>query len=173
MPAFSPGRRCAATRASSAWTWTRKAPTPERFRAAIAEARAAGCFVPFYYTVPDGHNPAGFSFSIRRREEILGIAREEGILIVEDAPYVYISYARPEDRPKPFLSLDPARTVHLFTGSKIGLPGPRVGFVYSEAELEIGGWTPGVADGPAAHRSQRRHPVPQSEGVAFVRVAAA
>ena len=114
-------------------------PDPDRFRAAIAEARAEGRFVPFYYTVPDGHNPAGFSFSARRRAEILEIAREEGILIVEDAPYVYISYAEPGDRPKPFLSLDPARTVHLFTGSKIGLPGPRGGFVYSEAELEIGG----------------------------------
>ena len=114
-------------------------PDPERFRAAIADARAAGYFVPFYYTVPDGHNPAGFSFSARRREEILGIAREEGILIVEDAPYVYISYADPGARPKPFVSLDPARTVHLFTGSKIGLPGPRVGFVYTEAELEIEG----------------------------------
>ena len=114
-------------------------PDPERFRAAIADARAAGYFVPFYYTVPDGHNPAGFSFSARRREEILEIAREEGILIVEDAPYVYISYADPGVRPKPFVSLDPARTVHLFTGSKIGLPGPRVGFVYTEAELEIEG----------------------------------
>ncbi len=113
-------------------------PDPDRFRAAIAEARAEGRFVPFYYTVPDGHNPAGFSFSAGRRAEILEIARDEGILIVEDAPYVYISYAQPQDRPKPFLSLDPARTVHLFTGSKIGLPGPRVGFVYSEAKLEIG-----------------------------------
>ena len=114
-------------------------PDPERFRAAIGAARAAGCFVPFYYTVPDGHNPAGFSFSMRRREEILAIAREEGILIVEDAPYVYISYADAGVRPQPFVSLDPARTVHLFTGSKIGLPGPRVGFVYTEAELEIEG----------------------------------
>ena len=112
-------------------------PDPDGFRAAIHDARAEGCFVPFYYTVPDGHNPAGFSFGAGRREAILDIAREEGILIVEDAPYVYISYAAPEDRPQPFLSLDPARTVHLFTGSKIGLPGPRVGFAYSEAEIEI------------------------------------
>jgi DNA-binding transcriptional MocR family regulator len=35
--------------------------------------------------------------------------------------------------------LDPKQTIHLFTGSKIGFPGPRVGYVYSEAELEIGG----------------------------------
>ena len=112
-------------------------PDPDGFREAIRSARADGYFVAFYYTVPDGHNPAGFSFSSRRRQAILEIVREEGLLIVEDAPYVYISYADPADRPRPFLSLDPEHTVHLFTGSKIGLPGPRVGFAYTESVLEI------------------------------------
>ena len=114
-------------------------PQPEGFRDAIHRARAAGYFVAFYYTVPDGHNPAGFSFSARRRAAILDIAREEGVLIVEDAPYVYISYASAAHRPPPFFALDPAHTVHLFTGSKIGLPGPRVGFLYTEAQLAIAG----------------------------------
>ena len=114
-------------------------PDPEMFRDAVRCARSDGFFVPFYYTVPDGHNPAGFSFSSRRREDVLSIARELDLLIVEDAPYVYISYADPAERPQPFLALDPTRTVHLFTGSKIGLPGPRIGFAYSEAELAIKG----------------------------------
>lgn len=114
-------------------------PRPDGFRDAIRRARAEGCFVPFYYTVPDGHNPAGFSFSKARRRAILDIVEEEGLLVVEDAPYVYISYAQPAQRPQPFLALNPSRTVHLFTGSKIGLPGPRVGFLYTEAEAEIGG----------------------------------
>lgn len=110
-------------------------PVPEQFRAQILTARAAGFFVPFYYTVPDGHNPAGISFSTARRREILAIARELGVLILEDAPYIYIDYN--DERPVPFLSLDSEQTVHLFTGSKIGLPGPRVGFIYSDATLEI------------------------------------
>ena len=114
-------------------------PHLDAFRDAIGRARADGCFVPFYYTVPDGHNPAGFSFSMARRQALLDIVREEGLLIVEDAPYVYISYAQPADRPRPFFALDPARTVHLFTGSKIGLPGPRVGFIYTQAEVAISG----------------------------------
>ena len=114
-------------------------PHPDEFRDAIHRARAAGFFVPFYYTVPDGHNPAGFSFSAARRRAILDVASEEGLLIVEDAPYIYISYADAALRPPPFLAMDPTRTVHLFTGSKIGLPGPRVGFAYSEASLEIEG----------------------------------
>lgn len=112
-------------------------PVVERFRQQIRAARADGFYVPFYYTVPDGHNPAGFSFSSARRDAILEVAKDEGVLIVEDAPYVYISYAPDRERPKPFVTLDAKQTVHLFTGSKIGLPGPRIGFLYSEATLKI------------------------------------
>ncbi|NJN50664.1 MAG: PLP-dependent aminotransferase family protein [Gammaproteobacteria bacterium] len=114
-------------------------PVVERLREQIRAARAAGYFVPFYYTIPDGHNPAGFSFSAARRQAVLDVVAEEGILILEDAPYIYISYAAAGARPRPFLSMAPDRTIHLFTGSKIGLPGPRVGFMYSEARLEIEG----------------------------------
>ncbi len=114
-------------------------PYLDQFRDQIRKARAEGFYVPFYYTVPDGHNPAGFSFSQERREAIVEIATEEGILIVEDAPYLYISYLSEGERPQPFISIDPERTVHLFTGSKIGLPGPRVGFIYSDATIEITG----------------------------------
>jgi len=110
---------------------------PDQFLQQIHAARAQGYFVPFYYSVPDGHNPAGFSFSQRRREELLAIARDEGLLIVEDAPYVYINFAPEAERPRPFFSMAPEQTVHLFTGSKIGFPGPRVGYFYSEAELSI------------------------------------
>ena len=112
-------------------------PRPDVFEAQIHAARDAGKLVPFYYSVPDGHNPAGFSFSAERRRQILEIARREGILIVEDAPYLYINFARVEDRAQPFFALDPKQTVHLFTGSKIGFPGPRVAYLYSEAELAI------------------------------------
>ena len=110
---------------------------PQDLRKQIRAARDAGYFVPFYYTVPDGHNPAGFSFSEQRRLQLMDVAREEGILIVEDAPYVYINYADASERARPFFSIDPTQTVHLFTGSKIGFPGPRVGFLYTQAELAI------------------------------------
>jgi 2-aminoadipate transaminase len=112
-------------------------PIPDEFRSQIHAARAAGRLVPLYYTVPDGHNPAGFSFSQRRREAIVDICRDEGILILEDAPYLYINFAAADERAQPFITIDPKQTVHLFTGSKIGFPGPRVGFLYSQAEIEI------------------------------------
>ena len=76
-------------------------------RSQIEQARADGRFVPFYYTVPDGHNPAGFSFSQARRESILAVMREYGLLVVEDAPYIYINYAEEAERPESFLSMAP------------------------------------------------------------------
>ncbi len=114
-------------------------PIVERLREQIRAARSAGYFVPFYYSIPDGHNPAGFSFSDARRRAVVAVAEEEGILILEDAPYIYISYADAAARARPFITLAPERTIHLFTGSKIGLPGPRVGFIYSAATLDIEG----------------------------------
>lgn len=115
----------------------REGADPDALRAQIRNARAEGKLVPFYYTVPDGHNPAGFSFSMTRKQELLRVAEEENILIAEDAPYLYINYNSDRKANRPFIAIDPERTVHLFTGSKIGLPGPRVGFVYSEATVSV------------------------------------
>ena len=70
--------------------------------------------------------------------------------IVEDAPYVYISYADAEDRPRPFVSMDPQQTVHLFTGSKIGFPGPRLSF---GAKLLVWDWDEISSQRPATSRS--------------------
>ena len=115
----------------------REGADPDALRDQIRNARADGKLVPFYYTVPDGHNPAGFSFSAARKQELLRVAEEENILIVEDAPYLYINYSSDRRANCPFISIDPERSVHLFTGSKIGLPGPRVGFVYTEASVNV------------------------------------
>ena len=114
-------------------------PIAARLREQVRAARAAGYFVPLYYSVPDGHNPAGFSFSDARRRAVLEVLEDEGILILEDAPYLYINYAKPSERPRPFVSLAPDRTIHLFTGSKIGFPGPRVGFIVSNVSIAIEG----------------------------------
>jgi DNA-binding transcriptional MocR family regulator len=117
----------------------KEGPDPEALRGQIRAARRDGYHVAFYYTVPDGHNPGGISFSQPRRDALMKVVRDEGIFVVEDAPYTYISYESAESRPRPFVAMDPEHTVHLFTASKIGLPGPRVGFLYSQARLAIAG----------------------------------
>ena len=112
-------------------------PDSDALRDQIKKARSDGHFVAFYYTVPDGHNPGGISFSDARRQQVMNVIRDEGVYVVEDAPYTYISFEHANARPKPFVCIDPKHAVHLFTASKIGLPGPRVGFFYSEVELEL------------------------------------
>jgi 2-aminoadipate transaminase len=114
-------------------------PDPEILGQQIDQARADGRTVAFYYTVTDGHNPGGISFSQARREAVLEACRSRGVLIVEDAPYTYISFEDPDKRPKPFVAMDPDSVVHLFTASKIGLPGPRVGMAIAQARVEIAG----------------------------------
>jgi DNA-binding transcriptional MocR family regulator len=114
-------------------------PVAERLREQIERARADGHLVAFYYTVPDGHNPGGISFSAARRAEILAVLRETGTYVVEDAPYVYISHEPPQQRVETLVALDPTRVVHLFTASKLGLPGPRVGYFYSDVAIEVDG----------------------------------
>jgi DNA-binding transcriptional MocR family regulator len=112
-------------------------PDPALMAQQIDRARADGKTVAFYYTVTDGHNPGGISFSLARRQAILEVCREKGVLVVEDAPYTYISYERPEDRPAPLVALAPDQVVHLFTASKIGLPGPRVGMAIAAARVAL------------------------------------
>lgn len=44
------------------------------------------------YTVPTGANPAGTTASTERKREILAIAREYGVLILEDDPYYFLTF---------------------------------------------------------------------------------
>ncbi len=112
-------------------------PDPVVMGQQIDQARADGKVVAFYYTVTDGHNPGGISFSQARREQILEVCRGRGVLIVEDAPYTYISFEAAEHRPRLLVAMDPDAVVHLFTASKIGLPGPRVGMAIAQAKVQL------------------------------------
>lgn len=49
-------------------------------------------FPKFVYTTPTGANPTGTTASEQRKKENLDIARRYGILILEDDPYMFISF---------------------------------------------------------------------------------
>lgn len=84
------------------------------------------------YTVPTFQNPTGITMSLARREALLNLARERGILILEDDPYGDIFF---EDPPLPSLrSLDPD-VVYLGTFSKTIAPGIRVGWTVAPRRL--------------------------------------
>jgi 2-aminoadipate transaminase len=87
----------------------------------------AGRRPKFIYTVPNFHNPAGVTLSLERRREVVRIASERELLVLEDNPYGLLRY---EGSPLPTLrSLDGGEfVIYAGTFSKILSPGVRLGW---------------------------------------------
>lgn len=49
------------------------------------------------YTIPTGQNPSGATLSPARREQLLQIAKEWDLLVLEDDPYFFLHYGRTND----------------------------------------------------------------------------
>jgi len=81
----------------------------------------------FVYTIPNFHNPAGVTMSLPRRRGLIEIARERGLVILEDNPYGLLRF---EGEPLPSLhSLAPELVLYAGTFSKILSPGTRIGWL--------------------------------------------
>jgi len=94
---------------------------------------AAGHHPKFIYTVPNFHNPAGVTMSLERRRELVRIASERELLILEDNPYGLLRY---EGSPLPTLrSLDDEFVIYASTFSKILSPGVRLGWTVAPAPI--------------------------------------
>jgi 2-aminoadipate transaminase len=82
----------------------------------------------FLYLMPCYHNPTGVSLSETRRHQLLQVARERGLAILEDHYTSPLHYRGPA--PRPLLADDPdGHVVHLGTFSKILFPGLRLGWL--------------------------------------------
>jgi len=105
---------------------------PGALREAIARAPRRPKFL---YLIPNFQNPTGTSLAPERRAEILRIAGEHGLLVVEDDPYGRLRF---EGLPQPALvsGAEGVPWVYLGTTSKILAPGLRVAWlVNSERAL--------------------------------------
>jgi 2-aminoadipate transaminase len=108
---------------------------PAAAREALKKARRQGIHVKFIYTVPNFHNPAGVTLAKERRHELLEIAGEFDLVILEDNPYGMLRFEG-EELPS-IASLEQEeggldRVVYLGTFSKIFAPGVRLGWVYAQ-----------------------------------------
>jgi len=100
---------------------------PEALRQAVDVVRATGKRIKLVYTIPNYHNPAGVSLANERRAEVLQIATEADLLILEDNPYGLLGFA---EQPYRALRADESeRVVYLGSFSKTFAPGFRVGWV--------------------------------------------
>ncbi|MBB5633102.1 DNA-binding transcriptional MocR family regulator [Cryobacterium mesophilum] len=105
---------------------------PDALRERIAALAAAGRVPKLLYTVPTFNNPAGVTLSADRRREILQIARENGILVIEDNPYGLLYFGSPP--PDALRSIDDG-IVYLGTFSKTLAPGLRVGWALAPSDI--------------------------------------
>jgi DNA-binding transcriptional MocR family regulator len=100
---------------------------PEMLRHAVVTLRAAGRKVKFLYTIPNFQNPTGVSQTVERRQQIVALAHELDLLLLEDNPYGLLTL---DADPLPALrALDSERVVYLGSFSKTFAPGFRVGWV--------------------------------------------
>lgn len=94
---------------------------------------AAGATPKLLYTIPDFQNPAGVTLSAARREALVELAREHGLLVIEDLAYRELRYEG--DAPPTLLSLGPDVVLQAGTFSKTFFPGVRLGWAAGPAEI--------------------------------------
>lgn len=108
-------------------------------REILSRERRAGYRAKFVYVVPTFQNPTGATMPLERRRELLEVAREHDVLILEDNPYGLLSY---EGDAVPTLAAvemrergGPERVVYLGSFSKVFAPGVRLGWVHAHTEI--------------------------------------
>ena len=99
---------------------------PAALSEAIGRVRASGRRIKMIYTIPSFHNPAGVSQGAQRRLEILAVAQQAGILVLEDDPYGLLGFDG--EVPRAMRADDADGVVYLGSFSKTIASGLRVGW---------------------------------------------
>ncbi len=103
-------------------------------REKIERVRASGRRVKCIYTIPNFQNPSGVTLAMERRRELVYIADEEDLLIIEDDAYFDL-YFEEASRLVPLAALRPERVIYLGSFSKVLAPGLRLAYVRAPEEL--------------------------------------
>jgi DNA-binding transcriptional MocR family regulator len=109
------------------------APIPAAGRGPDLDALAALCKqrrVRAVYVMPTLHNPLGWVMSATRCRDLVAIARQHGLILIEDGAYAFLA----EGAPPPLASLAPETTVYVSSLSKSVATGLRVGFICAPGE---------------------------------------
>ena len=103
----------------------------------IAEARSQGRGCKLVYVIPNFQNPSGSVWSQERRQGLCELAREEGILVLEDDAYGELYFQGVDPAALAPIKSQPSsgHVIHISTFSKILSPGLRVAWMHGPAEL--------------------------------------
>jgi 2-aminoadipate transaminase len=105
-----------------------------RMREVLTQLEKEGKKPRFIYVIPDFQNPSGITMSLERRKELIKIAHERDIPIIEDSPYRELSFTG-EVLPSIWTLAQGKGVIMLKTFSKVLFPGMRMGWVVSDAVL--------------------------------------
>lgn len=112
----------------------REGMTAESLRAACEGGRASGEPLAAIFCTVTVHNPLGCTASLERRKEIVALAREFDLLIVEDDTYGFME----PDPPTRLYDLAPERTFYVGSLSKSYVPASRMGFLVGPERFDAG-----------------------------------
>ncbi|CAN5671171.1 PLP-dependent aminotransferase family protein [soil metagenome] len=106
----------------------------DELRSTLARLRDDGKRAKFLYVIPNFQNPMGVSMTLERRKELLAIAEEFDVPVVEDDAYFDLRYSG-ETLPTLY-SLDTSgRVMYMGTFSKIMAAGMRLGWVVAHEDV--------------------------------------
>jgi 2-aminoadipate transaminase len=97
----------------------------EKLDRALREGRRVKCI----YTIPNFQNPSGVTLVTERRHQLVEIADEYDLLIIEDDAYFDLYFDSEAARLVPLAALRPERVVYLGTFSKVLAPGIRTAYL--------------------------------------------
>tara|TARA_R110000751_G_scaffold259709_3_gene359027 strand:+ start:69903 stop:71162 length:1260 start_codon:yes stop_codon:yes gene_type:complete len=112
--------------------------TPDSYRQAALDA---GGDVKFAYVVPDFANPSGETLPLDGRRDLLALAMDLDIPIIEDAAYAALRYDGVDLAPLQALdiastgSINASRVIYCGTFSKTLTPGLRIGWICASEQL--------------------------------------
>ncbi len=107
----------------------------DMLRDKLEEMRRMAEHPKFIYIIPDFQNPAGVTLSLKRRKDLLKIAQEFQVLVIEDTPYRQLRYVG--DHLPSLYELDKGKgyVIGLHTFSKILFPGLRLGWIVASKPI--------------------------------------
>jgi len=107
---------------------------PEELEKAIIQLQSNGVMPDMLYTIPNFHNPTGITLPEARRMQIIAIAQQYGLLIVEDDVYRDLSFEG--EVPASFYALAHGKQVFsIGSFSKTLAPGLRLGWLVGPEKL--------------------------------------
>ena len=106
---------------------------PDSVLDVLEDARMGASRPKFVYVIPDFQNPSGLRLSEDRRERLVEICRQHGLLILEDVAYRDLAYDGSYLRS--IYEIGPDVTVQIGTFSKTFTPGTRMGWACGPATV--------------------------------------